>query len=157
MSNALYDAVAITTECAGHLFRANHQSLKFAGFTAVYEEGKDDEQEEKGAALPELAEGEQLNADKMEKQQHFTQPPARYTEATLVKAMEEKGVGRPSTYAAIVSTIQDREYVLKKDKRLMPTALGEVVTNLMKERFQDVVDVAFTAHMEDELDDVEAG
>ena len=157
MSNALYDAVAITTECAGHLFRANHQSLKFAGFTAVYEEGKDDEQEEKGAALPELAEGERLNADKMEKQQHFTQPPARYTEATLVKAMEEKGVGRPSTYAAIVSTIQDREYVLKKDKRLMPTALGEVVTKLMKERFQDVVDVAFTAHMEDELDDVEAG
>ena len=97
MSNALYDAVAITTECAGHLFRANHQSLKFAGFTAVYEEGKDDEQEEKGAALPELAEGERLNADKMEKQQHFTQPPARYTDATLVKAMEEKGVGRPST------------------------------------------------------------
>lgn len=157
MSNALYDAVAITSECAGHMFRSNHQSLKFAGFTAVYEEGRDEEQEEKGAALPELSEGEPLNAGKMDPQQHFTQPPARYTEATLVKAMEEKGVGRPSTYATIVSTIQDREYVLKKDKRLSPTPLGEVVTNLMKERFQDVVDVEFTANMENQLDDVEAG
>ena len=157
MSNALYDAVAITTECAGHLFRANHQSLKFAGFTAVYEEGKDDEQEEKGAALPELAEGEQLNADKMEKQQHFTQPPARYTEASLVRAMEEKGVGRPSTYAAIIATIQDREYVVKTDKKLSPTKLGEVVNGLMMDRFPNIISVEFTADMEKQLDQVEAG
>ena len=157
MSCAVYDVVAITSECAGHLFRSNHQSMKFAGFTAVYEEGRDDENEEKPTALPQLSEGEQLSARSFDPQQHFTQPPARYTEATLVKAMEEKGVGRPSTYAAIVSTIQDREYVLKKDKRLWPTPLGEVVTNLMKERFQDIVDVEFTANMESRLDDVEAG
>ena len=157
MAPAVYDAVAITSECAQHLFRSNHQSLKFAGFTAVYEEGRDEEQEERLVQLPNLTEGEQLEAVKTDPQQHFTQPPARYTEATLVKAMEEKGVGRPSTYAAIVSTIQDREYVLKKDKKLSPTPLGEVVTNLMKERFQDVVDVEFTANMESRLDDVEAG
>ena len=90
-------------------------------------------------------------------EQHFTQPPARYTEATLVKAMEEKGGGRPSTYASIVSTIQDREYVNKQDKRLAPTPLGEVVTGLMLERFNDIIDVEFTANMENRLDDVEAG
>ena len=157
MACARYDAVAITSVCAGHQFRSNHQSLKFAGFTAVYEESRDEEPEEKSAALPDLSEGEALKLGRTDPQQHFTQPPARYTEATLVKAMEEKGVGRPSTYAAIVSTIQDREYVLKKDKKLSPTPLGEVVTNLMKERFQDVVDVEFTANMENRLDDVEAG
>ena len=157
MACARYDAVAITSVCAGHQFRSNHQSLKFAGFTAVYEESRDEEPEEKSAALPDLSEGEALKLGRTDPQQHFTQPPARYTEATLVKAMEEKGVGRPSTYAAIVSTIQDREYVLKKDKKLSPTPLGEVVTNLMRERFQDVVDVEFTANMENRLDDVEAG
>ena len=93
----------------------------------------------------------------MDKQQHFTQPPARYTEATLVKAMEEKGVGRPSTYAATISTIEDRDYVVKQDKRLAPTGLGEVVTGLMKDKFKDIVDVGFTASMENRLDDVEAG
>ena len=157
MSNAVYDTLSIDTVSAGHIFRANHQSLKFPGFIAVYEEGKDDETEEKQTPLPNLQEGETVLLSGHEKQQHFTQPPARYTEATLVKAMEEKGVGRPSTYAATVSTILDREYVIKQDKRLSPTPLGEVVTGLMKDRFQDVIDVAFTAHMESLLDQVEAG
>ncbi len=157
MANALFDTVSIDTQCAGHTFRSSHQSMKFAGFIAVYEEGRDDEGEAVGSPLPDLVEGEKALASKLEKEQHFTQPPARYTEATLVKAMEEKGVGRPSTYAAIISTIQDREYVNKTDKRLAPTALGEVVTGLMLERFNDIIDVEFTANMERRLDAVEEG
>lgn len=157
MANAVYDTVSIDTECAGHSFRSSHQSLRFAGFTAVYEEGRDDEAESVGSALPELRTGEQAAIAGIDKAQHFTQPPARYTEASLVKAMEEKGVGRPSTYAATISTIEDREYVLKEDKHLVPTGLGEVVTGLMMERFRDIIDVEFTANMENRLDDVEAG
>ena len=157
MANAVFDTVSIDTQCAGHTFRSNHQSMKFPGFIAVYEEGKDDEQEANGSPLPDLKEGDRAEHGKIRKEQHFTQPPARYTEATLVKAMEEKGVGRPSTYASIVSTIQDREYVNKVDKRLVPTSLGEVVTELMLERFRDIIDVEFTANMEDRLDAVEAG
>ncbi len=157
MANAVYDTVSIDTQCAGHTFRSSHQSMKFAGFIAVYEEGRDDEGEAVGSPLPDLQEGDEALASKIEKGQHFTQPPARYTEATLVKAMEEKGVGRPSTYASMVSIIQDREYVNKQDKRLAPTALGEVVTGLMMERFTDIIDVEFTAKMEQDLDAVEAG
>ncbi|MBQ3107378.1 MAG: topoisomerase DNA-binding C4 zinc finger domain-containing protein, partial [Firmicutes bacterium] len=151
------DTVSIDTECAGHVFRSSHQSMRFAGFIAVYEEGRDDDGEAMGSPLPDLEAGEKASASKMEKEQHFTQPPARYTEATLVKAMEEKGVGRPSTYAATISTIQDREYVIKQDKRLAPTPLGEIVTGLMLERFNDIIDVEFTAHMESRLDAVEEG
>ena len=157
MANAVYDTVSIDSECAGHIFRSTHQSVKFSGFLAVYEEGKDEEDEVSGTPLPDLREGEKALTTDIAKEQHFTQPPARYTEATLVKAMEEKGVGRPSTYATIVSTIQDREYVNKVDKRLAPTALGEVVTGLMVDRFRDIIDVEFTANMESQLDDVEAG
>ena len=157
MACAVYDTVSIDTMCAGHVFRASHQSLRFAGFIAVYEEGRDDEQEAVGSPLPDLAVGEKTLPSNIQKEQHFTQPPARYTEATLVKAMEEKGVGRPSTYAATVSTIEDREYVVKQDKRLAPTPLGEIVTGLMVERFTDIIDVEFTANMESRLDDVEAG
>lgn len=157
MANAVFDTVSIDTECAGHVFRASHQSMKFPGFIALYEEGRDDEGEAVGSPLPDLQEGDRAAASKTEKEQHFTQPPARYTEATLVKAMEEKGVGRPSTYATIVATIQDREYVNKQDKRLVPTPLGEVVTGLMMERFNDVIDVEFTANMERQLDEVEEG
>ncbi len=157
MANAVYDTVSIDTECAGHIFRSSHQSMRFAGFIAVYEEGRDDEGESMGSPLPDLHVGEKARCVDIDKEQHFTQPPARYTEATLVKAMEEKGVGRPSTYASIVSTIQDREYVNKVDKRLAPTPLGEVVTGLMLERFNDIIDVEFTANMESKLDDVEAG
>jgi len=157
MANALFDTVSIDAECAGHVFRASHQSMRFPGFIAVYEEGRDDDGEAMGSPLPDLTAGEKAVSSKIEKEQHFTQPPARYTEATLVKAMEEKGVGRPSTYAATVSTIQDREYVIKQDKRLAPTPLGEIVTGLMMERFNDIIDVEFTANMENRLDAVEEG
>ena len=157
MANAVFDTVSIDTECAGHLFRSSHQSMRFAGFIAVYEEGRDDEAEAVGSPLPDLQVGEKALAQKVDSEQHFTQPPARYTEATLVKAMEEKGVGRPSTYAATVSTIEDREYVVKQDKRLSPTPLGEIVTGLMVERFNDIIDVEFTANMESRLDAVEEG
>ena len=157
MANAVFDTVAIDTECAGHVFRSTHSSLRFPGFIAVYEEGRDEEAEAVGSPLPDLQVGEQAAQSKIQKEQHFTQPPARYTEATLVKAMEEKGVGRPSTYAATISTIEDREYVIKQDKRLAPTALGEIVTGLMLERFNDIVDVDFTATMESRLDAVEEG
>ena len=157
MANAVYDTVSIDTECAGHVFRSTHQSMKFSGFVAVYEEGRDDEAEAVGSPLPDLQVGEKATAAEIRKEQHFTQPPARYNEATLVKAMEEKGIGRPSTYASIVSTIQDREYVIKTDKRLAPTPLGEVVNGLMMDHFVDIIDVEFTANMENRLDDVEAG
>ena len=157
MANALYDVTAIEAACGRHVFRATHQSMKFAGFTAIYEEGRDDEQEKLDSPLPDLSEGEALRADGYDKQQHFTQPPARYTEASLVRAMEEKGVGRPSTYAAIIATIQDREYVVKTDKKLSPTKLGEVVNGLMMDRFPNIISVEFTAGMEKQLDQVEAG
>ena len=157
MANAVYDTVTIDTECASHVFRASNQSVRFPGFLALYEEGRDDEAEAVGEELPDLQVGDKASLADIKKEQHFTQPPARYTEATLIKAMEEKGVGRPSTYASIVSTIQDREYVLKTDKRLAPTPLGEVVNELMMQRFNDIIDVEFTANMETRLDDVEEG
>ncbi len=157
MANAVFDTVSIDTECAGHMFRSSHQSMRFAGFIAVYEEGRDEKEEAAGSPLPDLQAGEKATISDICKEQHFTQPPAWYTEATLVKAMEEKGIGRPSTYASIVSTIQDREYVSKTDKRLRPTPLGEVVTGLMMEHFNDIIDVEFTANMENHLDEVEEG
>ena len=157
MADAVYDTVSIDTTCVGHTFRSTHQSVKFGGFLAVYEEGKDEEDQAVGSPLPDLQVGDTALCRDVKKEQHFTQPPARYTEASLVKAMEEKGVGRPSTYAGIVSTIQDREYVNRIEKHLHPTPLGEVVTGLMVDRFKDIIDVEFTAHMEDLLDGVEAG
>ncbi|MCL2343244.1 MAG: type I DNA topoisomerase [Firmicutes bacterium] len=157
MSNAVYDSVTIDTQSAGYIFRANHNELKFPGYTAVYEEGRDEDDEEARPPLPNLEEGESLDLTKMDREQKFTQPPARYTEATLIRAMEEKGIGRPSTYAPTISTITAREYVVKEGKFLRPTSLGEVVTDLMLERFPDIVDMKFTARMEDELDSVEAG
>ena len=157
MASAVYDNVSIEVEAAGHQFRASHSSLKFSGFTAVYEEGKDDEDEPVQSPLPDLKEGEALKLNSLSRDQHFTQPPARFTEATLIRALEEKGIGRPSTYAPTISTITDREYVVKEGKHLRPTPLGEVVTGLMKDKFPDIVDTAFTAQMESELDKVEAG
>ena len=157
MASAVYDTVSIDTQCAGHTFRSSHSSLRFPGFIAVYEEGRDDEAEAVGTPLPDLQVGEKASVENIKKEQHFTQPPARYTEASLVKAMEEKGVGRPSTYAATISTIEEREYVVKQDKRLAPTPLGEIVTGLMLERFNDIIDVEFTANMESRLDAVEEG
>ncbi len=157
MDSAVYDSVTINAQSAGYLFRANHSSIKFAGYTAVYDDGKDDEKEAPQSPLPDLREGETVHLDKLVKEQKFTQPPQRYTEATLIRAMEEKGIGRPSTYAPTISTILDREYVVKEGKFLRPTPLGEVVTKLMEERFTDIVDLKFTARMEDSLDEVEAG
>ena len=157
MSNAVYDSISAEVEAAGHSFRASSSSLKFSGYTAVYEEGKDEEKEEKEAKLPELAEGQRLSCHGFDREQHFTQPPARYTDATLIRAMEENGIGRPSTYAPTVSTILDREYVIKEGKYLRATPLGEVVNGLMCEKFADIVDTRFTANMEKELDDVEDG
>ncbi len=157
MASAVYDSVAIEVESAGYTFRANHSALKFSGYTAVYVEGRDEEEEAQQSPLPDLKEGEPLKLLKTGREQHFTQPPARYTEATLIKALEEKGIGRPSTYAPTISTILDREYVVKEGKYLRTTPLGEVVTGLMKDKFTDIVDTAFTAHMEEQLDEVEAG
>ena len=157
MANALYDSLSIDAENSGYIFRASHSSLKFAGFTAVYEEGKDEDEEERTSPLPDLKEGEPLTGKALEKSQHFTQPPARYSEASLIRALEEQGIGRPSTYAPTISTILNREYVVKEGKALRPTPLGEVVTNLMKDKFQDIVDPAFTAQMEEKLDQVEEG
>ena len=157
MANAVYDSVAVEIEAAEHSFRASASSLKFAGYTAVYEEGRDEEKEEKESPLPALQEGEHLALRDFSRDQHFTQPPAHYTDATLIRAMEEQGIGRPSTYAPTVSTILDREYVVKEGKYLHITNLGRVVTALMKERFSDIADLKFTANMEQRLDSVEEG
>ena len=157
MASAIYDSVSIEAQSAGYTFRASHSELKFSGFTAVYEEGRDDEEEAPQSPLPDLREGEPLELKGTKEEQHFTQPPARYSEATLIRALEEKGIGRPSTYAPTISTILNREYVVKEGKALRPTPLGEVVTGLMKDKFQDIVDPTFTAQMEEELDKVEEG
>ena len=157
MSAAVYDSVSIEVESAGYQFRANHSSVKFNGFTAVYEESRDEDEEAPQSPLPDLKEGEELKLNELTPAQHFTQPPARYTEATLIRALEERGIGRPSTYAPTISTITDREYVVKEGRYLRPTPLGEVVTGLMKDKFSDIVDPDFTAQMESQLDKVESG
>ena len=158
MSDARYDAVQIDARCAGHAFRASDQILKILRLLPpCSEEGRDDEAEERSSSLPDLDGSERLTADKQEKAQHFTQPPARYTEATLIKALEENGIGRPSTYAPIITTIIDRDYVERDQKKLAPTTLGRVINELMLEQFPNIVDVKFSAHMEEELDTIENG
>ena len=157
MAAAIYDSVTVDTLSAGYIFRATHSNIIFPGFTAVYEENHDDDKEHKQSPLPELKEGDPLGLEDIKEEQKFTQPPARYTEATLIRAMEETGVGRPSTYAPTISTILDREYVVKEGKFLRPTPLGEVVTGLMKDKFADIVDLKFTARMEELLDSIEKG
>ena len=157
MANAVYDNVVMDTESADYMFRANYSELRFPGYTALYEEAKDEENEEITKPLPDLKEGERVYLANTKQEQKFTQPPARYTEATLIRAMEEKGIGRPSTYAPTITTITAREYVVKEGKYLKPTILGTVITNLMKERFSDIVDMGFTADMESRLDEVEEG
>ena len=157
MANAVYDSVSVEIEARDHSFRSSSSSLKFSGYTAVYEEGRDEEKEEKESPLPALQEGQVLPLRDFTRDQHFTQPPAHYTDATLIRAMEEQGIGRPSTYAPTVATILDREYVIKEGKYLHITNLGRVVTELMKERFSDIADLKFTANMERRLDLVEEG
>ena len=157
MANAVYDNVAAEIESAGYSFRAQSSVPVFPGYTAVYEEAADEEDRSDEGKLPELNEGDALLLDKTVQEQQFTQPPARYTEATLIRAMEEKGIGRPSTYAPTISTITSHDYVIKEGKHLKPTPLGEVVTNLMKQHFSDIVDLKFTNHMEASLDAIENG
>ena len=157
MSNAVYDGVSVEVLADRYSFHANYSELKFPGYTAVYEEARDEESDELANPLPSLSEGERLLLEKMTPDQQFTQPPARYTEATLIRAMEEKGIGRPSTYAPTISTITAHDYVIKEGKYLRPTPLGEVVTGMMKEHFSDIVDLKFTNQMEGELDGIEGG
>ncbi len=161
MSDMILDTVAADINCAGkngkkYIFRATGSVVVFSGFAAIYEEGKDEKNEEEGK-LPELSSGDSLKFESLEKAQHFTQPPARYSEATLIKALEENGIGRPSTYAPTITTILNREYVVKEGKTFRPTALGTVTTDLMLNSFGEIVDIEFTAKMESELDRVEEG
>lgn len=153
MASALYDTVSTDITAKEYLFKASGSILKFPGFLAAY----NIEDEEENKKLPELTQDQKLSLKELTPKQHFTQPPARYTEATLVKALEENGIGRPSTYAPIISTITDRGYVVREKKALVPTELGEVVTELLKENFKDIVDVEFTAAMEQKLDEIEDG
>lgn len=158
MTPMAYETNTVTLDANGATFRANGMRTLFDGYTAVYTEGRDDNgKDEKDVTLPALNVGDVLTAEKMEKEQHFTQPPPRYTEATLVKVLEEKGIGRPSTYSPTLSTIVDRGYVSREKKLLIPTELGFIVNQLMKDNFSDIVDVKFTAEMETKLDLVKDG
>lgn len=159
MSAAVLDTVTVDIRADSHLFRATGSTVKFAGFMALYIEGHDEEEkaEEEGGLLPDLREGEELSLLELIPRQHFTQPPPRYTEAMLVKALEEKGIGRPSTYAPIIETIQQRGYVEKREKRFYPTELGRIVVSLLKQHFPRIIDVEFTARLEDQLDLIEEG
>ncbi len=156
MANALLDTVSIDITADNCVFRSSGYSVKFDGFTVLYEETKDDEEED-NKILPEINSGDIVNVKELKGNQHFTQPPARYTEASLIKTLEENGIGRPSTYAPIITTIISRYYVERDGKQLKPTQLGEVVTDLMKEHFKKIVDAKFTANMETTLDEVEKG
>ncbi len=164
MADARSEATTVDTEaaCPGmarvYIFRATGSVLKFPGFRILYLESKDESDEEEGkGSLPELSQGEKLTCLKLEPKQHFTQPPPRYTEASLIKALEEKGIGRPSTYAPIISTIMDRHYVVKEEGKLKPTILGSQVCDLLVQFFPDIMDTSFTASMEEELDEVARG
>ena len=158
MSPAILDTVTCDIDCNGYPFRATGSTVKFDGFMLVYTEGKDDhETSSKESMLPPLQENDVLIKRKLKPEQHFTQPPARYTEAMLVRTLEELGIGRPSTYAPIIETIQQRGYVRRENKRFVPTELGKIVTGILMEHFQQIVDVKFTAKLEDELDQIEAG
>ena len=159
MADAVYETQQIELfGDNGVVLRASGEKLKFAGFTAVYEEGRDEQDEEKvSSKLMDVTEGAQAAIEETTAAQHFTQAPPRYTEASLVRALEEKGIGRPSTYAPTISTILARGYVMREKKQLFPTELGVMITDVMKEYFSDIVDIAFTAGMEQQLDEVEEG
>ncbi len=156
MPDAILDTVQADIQSNNYVLKASGSNVKFDGFMAVYVEGKDFIEEKEGK-IPKIEEGQSLLFKDIEEKQHFTQPPARYTEASLIKAMEENGIGRPSTYAPTITTITGRGYVAKEGKSLYPTELGNIVTDLMAEHFSDIVDVEFTATMEDKLDFIEDG
>ncbi|MGN1113641.1 MAG: type I DNA topoisomerase [Oscillospiraceae bacterium] len=156
MANCKLNTVSVTIDANGCEFKATGYTVKFDGFTAVYDSSKNDSSDKKNI-LPEVSKGDKLKVQSLDGNQHFTQPPARYTEATLVKAFEETGIGRPSTYVPTISTILARNYVEREEKQLKPTPLGEVTNKLMCDQFNKIVDVKFTAHMEDDLDRIEKG
>jgi len=154
MASAIYDTVAVSIDGNNYNFKANGQTMKFKGYMTLYVENEEKEKFEK---IPELEIGEEVKKEKLESKQSFTEPPARYTEASLVKTLEEKGIGRPSTYAPTITTILTRRYIEKIQKQLMPTELGRVVNKLLIENFEDVINVEFTAKMEEEFDKVAEG
>ena len=156
MPDAVFDTVQAEIKADDYILRANGSTVRFDGFMAIYIEGKDFEEEKEGK-MPKIEEGQRLAFKELEELQHFTQPPSRYTEASLIKTMEEEGIGRPSTYAPTITTITGRGYVAREGKALYPTELGNIVTELMEEHFADIVDVEFTANMEEKLDSVGDG
>jgi DNA topoisomerase-1 len=157
MAAAIYDTLTVDIAANRFALRATGSTVKFPGFMAIYTESKDEEEKEKDITLPELTVGEKLKANKITPKQHFTEPPPRYTEASLVKVLEEKGIGRPSTYSPIIETILARGYVIRVEKRFQPTELGFVVLDLLKQYFKAIVDVEFTANMENSLDEIADG
>ena len=156
MSSAIYNTMAVTIDANGYTFKANGQSIKFKGFMTLYVEGTDGKEQEAGM-LPELKEGQEVEKIKINPKQSFTEPPARYTEASLVKALEEKGIGRPSTYSPTITTILERRYIEKQQKQLVPTELGKIVNKLLVENFTDIVNVEFTADIESQFDNIAEG
>ena len=158
MQSAELSTVQTDFNCEGYIFRTSGYTVKFPGYMALYEESTDDKNtDDENVKLPEMKVGDILASESVTPVQHFTEPPARYNDATLVKYLEEKGIGRPSTYATIITTIISRGYVKREGKQLVPTPLGEVTTELMCENFPDIVDCKFTAYMESQLDDIESG
>ena len=157
MANAIYDTVTANIDVNNYNFRANGQTLKFKGFMTLYVETIEGEKEEEDNSIPELTIGQEVKKEKLEAKQSFTQPPARYTEGSLVKALEEKGIGRPSTYSPTITTILERRYIQKEQKQLIPTDLGKIVNKLLVENFPDVINVEFTAKIEEEFDEVAEG
>ncbi len=157
MSPAVYDTMNVNIKANEYDFKANGQILKFKGFMTLYVEGSDKEEKEEEGMLPELEENQEVRLKKLNPKQSFTEPPPRYTEASLVKALEEKGIGRPSTYSPTITTILERRYIEKEKKQLYPTELGKIVNKLLTENFSDVINVEFTAKIEDEFDEIAEG
>lgn len=156
MANAQLNTVSVSVKAGNCIFKANGYTVKFDGFTRLYTDSSETD-EENGGALPKLTEGEKLTVNELGGNQHFTQPPPRYNEASLIKALEENGIGRPSTYAPTISTILDRHYVELDQKQLKPTPLGDTITVVLEDHFKHIVDVKFTAKMESDLDKIEEG
>ncbi len=157
MVSAIYDTMSVTINANDYTFKANGQNLKFKGFMTLYVEGTDGKEEKEAGMLPELIQDEIVKLEKIEPKQSFTEPPARYTEASLVKTLEEKGIGRPSTYSPTITTILERRYIEKEQKQLLPTELGKIVNKLLCENFADVINVEFTAKVETEFDNIAEG
>ena len=157
MASAIYDTMSVTINANDYTFKSNGQNLKFKGFMTLYVEGTDGKEEKEEGILPELMQNEIVKLEKIEPKQSFTEPPARYTEASLVKTLEEKGIGRPSTYSPTITTILERRYIEKEQKQLVPTELGKIVNKLLCENFADVINVEFTAKVETEFDNIAEG